>query len=80
MDFKRANCDGLNRDLNFVHWDYHIDCCDPNEGWLYFSKTLISLMVKHIPIITIKDQGRPPWFDCETLNLSKKNECLHKKI
>ena len=79
FDFKRANWDGLNRDLNLVHWDYFIDCRDPNESWLYFRKILFLLMEKHIPIITIKDRGRPPWFDSETLNLCKKKERLHRK-
>ena len=33
----------------------------------------------HIPSITIKDHGRPPWFDSETLNLCIKKPRLHKK-
>ena len=53
--------------------------CNPNEGWRYFKNVLNSLMEKHIPTITIKDQGRPPWFDSETLNLCKKKQRLHKK-
>ena len=79
FDFKRANWDQLNRDLNLVHWDYFIDCRDPNEGWLYFRKILFLLVEKHIPMITIKDRRRPPWFDSETFNLCKKKERLHKK-
>ena len=79
FDFKRANWDDLNRDLNYEDWDRYISSCDPNEGWQYFKNVLNSLMEKHIPTITIKDQGRPPWFDSETLNLCKKKERLHKK-
>ena len=37
-------------------------------------------MVKHIPTITIKDEGRPPWFDSEVINLGKKKGRLHKNI
>ena len=36
-------------------------------------------MEKYVPTITIKDQGRPPWFDSETPNLYKKKTRLHKK-
>ena len=78
-DFKRANWNDLNRDLNSVPWDRYIESCDPNEGWRFFRNTLNSLMDKHIPTITIKDQGRPPWFDSETLNMCKKKERLHRK-
>ena len=80
FDFKRANWEDLNRDLNSQDWDCYINSsCNPNEGWRYFKNVLNSLMEKHIPTITIKDQGRPPWFDSETLNLCKKKERLHKK-
>jgi hypothetical protein len=78
FDFKRANWDDLNRDLNAENWDCYISSRDPNEGWHYFKNVLNSLMVKHIPTITIKDRGRPPWFDSETLNLCKKKRRLHK--
>ena len=78
-DFKRANWSDLNRDLNSVPWDRYIESCDPNEGWGFFRNTLNRLMVKHIPTITIKDEGRPPWFDSEVINLGKKKGRLHKK-
>ncbi|MCP4458443.1 MAG: hypothetical protein GY816_10545, partial [Cytophagales bacterium] len=78
-DFKRANWDNLNRDLNSVPWDRFIESHDPNEGWCFFRNTLNSLMNKHIPTITIKDEGRPPWFDSEVINLGKKKGRLHKK-
>ena len=79
FDFKRANWNDLNRDLNAVPWDQHIFSCDPNEGWSFFRNKLHSLIKIHIPSITIKDHGRPPWFDSETLNLCKKKARLHKK-
>ena len=38
-----------------------------------------TLIKKYIPAITIQNQGRPPWFDSETLNLCKKKTRLLKK-
>ena len=79
FDFKSADWENINRDLNCVHWDQSIDSRDPNEGWNFLKNILHTLMMKYIPTITIKDQGRPPWFDSETLNLCKKKTRLHKK-
>ena len=44
FDFKRANWNDLNRDLNSVPWDQHIFSCDPNEGWSFFRNKLHSLI------------------------------------
>ena len=79
FDFKRADWENLNKDLNSVPWNHFIESCDPNEGWNFLRNTLHTLMEKYIPTITIKDQGRPPWFDSEILNLCKKKTGLHKK-
>ena len=65
--------------MNSVPWDQYIFSCDPNEGWSFFRNKLHSLIKIHIPSITIKDHGRPPWFDSATLNLCKKKARLHKK-
>ena len=80
FDFRRANWEGLNRDLNSVVWDSFLSSCDPNHGWVFFRNVLYLFMDKHIPTITIKNQARPPWFDAETLHMCKKKERLHRKF
>ena len=80
FDFKRADWEGLNNDLNTVSWNSFLTSCDPNQGWIFFRNVLYLLMDKHIPTITIKNQSRPPWFDSETLHLCKKKERLHRKF
>ena len=35
--------------------------------------------MKYIPVIIIKNQSKPPWFDSETYRLCKKKEILHRK-
>ena len=73
FDFKRANWNDLNRDLNSVPWDQHIFSCDPNEGWSLFRNKFNSLIKIHIPSITIKDHGRPPGLTLKHLICVKKS-------
>ena len=79
FNYKKANWDGLNRDLNSVRWDQCLKYNEANLGWEKFKDILSHLTHKHIPTITIKDNQQPPWFDSDTFKLCRKKERLRKK-
>ena len=79
FNYKRANWEGLNNDLKSVRWDQHLQC-DAETGWQRFKNILSHFMNIHIPTITIKNKGQPPWFDSETHQLCLKKERLHRKF
>ena len=78
-NFKKANWDELNRDINRVRWDSYLQYTDAESAWLNFKRILFQLIDKHIPIVTIKDKGCPPWFDNDTFKLCRKKERLRAK-
>ena len=80
FNYKKANWEGLNRDLNSVKWDYYLKCNEANLGWERFKNILSNLCHKHIPTITIKGDIKPPWFDNDTYKLCRKKERLRKKF
>jgi hypothetical protein len=78
-NYKRANWEGLNNDLKSVRWDQHING-DAETGWRRFKNILRHYMNIHIPTITIKNKGQPPWFDSDTYQMCLKKERLHQKF
>ena len=78
FNYKRADWEGLNRDLKSERWD-HILYCDAETGWHRFKNILKYHMGRRIPTITITDKDQPPWFDSETYLLCLKKERLHAK-
>ena len=65
FNYKRANWDLLNRDLNNVDWVSMIDTSNSDYAWMNFKDTLTQLVDSHIPRITVKSKYKPPWFDAE---------------
>ena len=56
-----------------------LNYCEPDIAWERFKNTLLILINKHIPSITVKDTKHPPWYDKETFVLAKKKGRLRKK-
>ena len=78
-NYKKANWEEMNRDLNRVSWDSYLQYTDAESAWINFKKILFQIIDKHIPIVTIKDKGSPPWFDNDTFKLCRKKERLRSK-
>ena len=76
-NYKRANWEALNFDLNSVDWDSQLQG-NIYEAWHSFKETLFTLMDKHIPKIKIGGFCQPSWFDAETHQLNRKKERLHR--
>ena len=79
FDFKRANWEGMIADLDALDWNTAFNDLTANEAWIVFRDSLYVIANKHIPVITVKNQSKPPWFDCESYRLCKKKEKLHRK-
>ena len=80
FNFKRANWEHLNEDLDNVDWSSVIDSEDSNTSWINFKNTLTRFMNAHIPKITIKSKDKPPWFDAECYAKCREKERLHQKF
>ena len=76
-NFKRANWDGLNSDLNSVDWDSQLNG-NIETAWLSFKQTLFNLMDKHIPKIKVGGMPQPSWFDAEAHQCCREKERLHQ--
>ena len=68
FNFKRANWDGLNEDLNNVDWLLTLDCLEPDIAWSKFKEILNHFQELHIPKVTINSK---------TLNLSMTRDNLY---
>ena len=76
LNFKKANWDGLERDLNSVDWDSILKYCDAETAWQDFKKILLSLCEKHIPTITIQYKFQSPWYDSQAHKICQEKETL----
>ena len=77
-NYKRANWEALNSDLNSVDWDSVLQG-DIHLAWQSFKKILLSIMDKHIPKIKIGGFCQPSWFDAETHQSCRDKERLHQE-
>jgi hypothetical protein len=78
-NFKRANWDALNHDLRNVDWS-PLNCCEIETGWELIKSRLFELVDEHIPVVHIKSEFQPPWFDSDTFNFCRKKERLRQKF
>ena len=79
-NFKKAGWDRLNDDLCRVPWSGLIDRTDPEVAWTNFKEVLFTLVDKHIPKITVKNDFDAPWFDAECFEAYRSKERAHKKF
>ena len=77
-NYKNANWDALNAELDMLDWDNLLDYCEPEIAWLNFKNILFSKIDDHIPKFTIKTEYQPPWFDSECYTKCKVKDKLHK--
>ena len=77
-NYKRANWEALNDDLNCVYWNSKLNG-DVHEDWQSFKNILYELMDLHIPKVKIGGICQPSWFDAETHQLCREKERLHQK-
>ena len=77
-NFKKANWDNLNEELDLINWDNLLDCHEPEIAWQNFKKILFSKVDLHIPKFSITNEHQPPWFDSECFAKCKEKEKLHK--
>jgi hypothetical protein len=80
LNFKKANWDALNHDLQETDWNTLLSSSDIEICWDKFVNKLDSLCNKHIPTITIKSSFKPPWFDSEVFGLCRTKEKWRKKF
>ena len=64
-NFKKANWDRLNSELADINWTSLLDSLEPEAAWINFTETLKQHMQRHIPVITVKSEFQPLWFDSE---------------
>ncbi|MCP4458392.1 MAG: hypothetical protein GY816_10280, partial [Cytophagales bacterium] len=78
-NFKKANWDKLNHDLSHTDWS-RLDSCDIDDGWAYFKSSLLKLVDRYIPKVTIKNEMQAPWFDSEAHQAYRRKERLRRKL
>ena len=79
FNFKQANWDRLNIDLNSVDWLSVLDSIEPDLAWDKFKQVFNHFLEIHVPKITLKHNSQPPWFDAECYVKCREKERLHKK-
>ena len=79
-NFKRANWEALNIDLQNVSWDAMLDQVEPEIAWTRFKVKLFECVDRHIPKITIKSEFQPPWFDSELFHACQAKEAARLKF
>ena len=59
-NYKKANWNNLNEDLELINWTNLLDRHDPKMAWLNFKNTLFSKIDNHIPKFAVKNEYHPP--------------------
>ena len=60
FNFKHANWEQLNTDLNNINWISFLDCLEPDLAWPKFKQILNYFLEIHVPKITVKHNSGPP--------------------
>ena len=79
QNFKKADWNSLNIDLNEINWHMILSSHDIEVCWSNFVREVNQCCDRHIPKVTIKDGFQPPWFDLILIltsltNVGKKRE------
>ena len=80
FNFKRADWEALNRDLNRVDWHALLDGTEIEFAWMKFKTKLFQLVHVHIPTLTLKSEFQPPWFDSELYQCCRSKERARMKF
>ena len=79
FNYKCANWEQLNIDLNSVNCLSFLDSLESDLAWHNFKQILNQFLEIHVPKITFKHNSQPPWFDSECYVKCREKERLHKK-
>ena len=77
-NFKRANWDALNADLNDIDWVNELSG-DIEHAWDNFKRILNQNVNKSVPKLRVGGKVEPPWFDAETHQACRKKDRLHSE-
>ena len=80
FNYKRANWNDLNNDLRHTNWNDLLLGKSTEQAWQIFKSQLDLLCRKYIPVITIKSEFQPPWFDSDCYNLCREKEKWRSKF
>ena len=80
FDFKRANWESIKNELSRVNWNSILDSKEPDESCYNFINSLMSIIERNIPKISVKSEFSPPWFDSEWYSKCKEKDRLRKKF
>ena len=79
-NFKKANWDQLNRDIESIDWHQTIDRMEPEIAWKRFKDILFTLINRSIPKINVNGNFSSPWFDSECYEAYRSKERAHIKF
>ena len=74
QNFKRADWNSLNIDLNEINWHRILSSPDIEVCWSNFVREVNQCCDRHIPKVTIKDGFQPPWFDSDVFDKCREKE------
>ena len=77
-NFKRANWDALNADLDNIDWVNELSG-DIEHAWDNFKRILNQNVNKSVPKLRVGGKVEPPWFDAETHQACRKKDRLHSE-
>ena len=74
--YGKADFDGLRNTLFYVSWDSFISCDDMNSSVANFPHLLFAAVDRHVPLMKLRRNSRPPWIDKAVLKLIKKKKTI----
>ena len=60
LNFKKANWDKLNEELNSINWSYEFRNSVIESNWKTFKSIFFKLCYKHIPTVSVGSKMQPP--------------------
>ena len=74
--YGKADFDGLRNTLFYVSWDSLISCDDMNSSVANFQDLVFAAVDRHVPLMKLRRNSRPPWIDKAVLKLIKKKKTI----
>ena len=66
----------MKKDLNDVNWDTLLQDKDTQQSWDVFQGVLDRAIKDHVPLRTIRSQGKPPWLNKNVMRTIRKKRKL----